>query len=699
MLGLAYLLAAQSLVAAGTTVLFDPATPSTGPFPTDYLTTPDAMQHTGKRLNLPLPPCGTQYTSCQETGLLEQLDGFSVRARLNVGFSGPINTATASAGVYFVALDNLTQEESGIHQAGQVVTIDQAVWDPTTNTLYAKPYSALDQHRRYAIVVTDAVQDTAGNAVLAAPAFQACLVGMTAYCGALAQSLSTIAPTLGTQHLVAAAVFTTMSATIWLEHARQVVNGVAPQAAVLPNGVFSILNLAEITLNEQTGTNPLAFTSLSLPLNNTLLTGLGTLAIGYYLSPNFLGADASIRPAPSGPDLDIPAENDIVYFNALLPSSPKPAGGYPVVIFGHGFGDSRFGGPTAVAPALARAGFAVIAINAVGHGFGNLSTVTMVDNQGNSTTLTAGGRGVDLNGDGTIDSEEGCVLITPVSFGMRDCFRQTVVDLMQLVRAIQEGLDVDGDGTADLDAGHVYYGGQSLGAMYGTIFTALEPAVRAAALNVGGASTVDIARWSPAYTSFIDDVLGLRSPPLLNAGTSFHQDYVLPGQPVHTVTVSGAMAIQDVLENLEWLGIEGDEIAFAPHLQVSPLAGEVARPVLVQFARADMTVINPANSALIRAGNLMGSTWEYRHDIALGLAPDLPLNPHPFLVLFVSLGGSTIQLPGIDALSISLDAQGQIAGFLSADGGSIPNPNNLSALLFGTNLFQMPTVLPWDFGF
>jgi len=112
-----------------------------------------------------------------------------------------------------------------------------------------------------------------------------------------------------------------------------------------------------------------------------------------------------------------------------------------------------------------------------------------------------------------------------------------------------------------------------------------------------------------------------------------------------------------------------------------------------------MTVINPANSALIRAGNLMGSTWEYRHDIALGLAPDLPLNPHPFLVLFVSLGGSTIQLPGIDALSISLDAQGQIAGFLSADGGSIPNPNVLSALVFGTNLFQMPTVLPWDFGF
>ena len=63
------------------------------------------------------------------------------------------------------------------------------------------------------------------------------------------------------------------------------------------------------------------------------------------------------------------------YFNALLPpAGKKPPAGYPVVIFGHGFGDSRFGGPTAVAPTLANNGFAVIAINAVGHGFGPLST-------------------------------------------------------------------------------------------------------------------------------------------------------------------------------------------------------------------------------------------------------------------------------------------------------------------------------------
>jgi hypothetical protein len=39
---------------------------------------------------------------------------------------------------------------------------------------------------------------------------------------------------------------------------------------------------------------------------------------------------------------------------------------------------------------------------------------------------------VDLNGDGVIEGNEGCVLVAPIGFGTRDCLRQTAVDLMQL---------------------------------------------------------------------------------------------------------------------------------------------------------------------------------------------------------------------------------------------------------------------------
>src|SRR5580704_4473735 len=118
-------LLAGRLYAAGTTVLFDPSTPATGPFPTDFLTTFDALQKTGLRVNMPVPDCNTQYTACQEGGLLDQFDGFSVRARVQVRFSAPVNTATLVTGVFFVALANVTQEEVGVNQFGQHMAINQ----------------------------------------------------------------------------------------------------------------------------------------------------------------------------------------------------------------------------------------------------------------------------------------------------------------------------------------------------------------------------------------------------------------------------------------------------------------------------------------------------------------------------------------------------------------------------------------------
>ena len=325
--------------------------------------------------------------------------------------------------------------------------------------------------------------------------------------------------------------------------------------------------------------------------------------------------------------------------------------------------------------------------------------MTLVDRAGKSITLPTLGRSLDLNNDGIIEGNEGCTLITPVPYGLRDCFRQTVVDLMQLARVIRSGLDLDGDGAPDLDAGHIYYGGQSLGAMYGTLFTALEPTVRAAALNVGGGSIADIARWSPAYRSFANDMLGLRLPSLLNKGNTYDEDYVLPDQPVKVTTVPGAVAIQTAFDLAEWLGMPGDPLTFAPHLQRAPLAGAAARPVLFQFARADRTMPNPTSSALIKAAGLQSSTWLYRHDLARAKAPDLPLDPHPFLVLFVSLNGSTVQLPGAPGLAISLDAQQQVASFFNSDGATIPDPNVLSRLLLGIRVFEMPASLPEDLGY
>jgi pimeloyl-ACP methyl ester carboxylesterase len=633
------------------------------------------------RVNLPVPDCKVQVTACKEVALLNQLDGFSVRARLAVQFSAPVDLTTVASGIFLVATDSWKR-----------VTLDQVEFDPATNTLYGKPASVLDQGKRYAVIVTSAVTDRAGVPVAADPAFQACLKATDAYCSALASAVAGVS-----QPVVDGSLFTTMSATNWLEQARTVVANTPPGTALLtPQSTFPIETLKTFVLHEQTGANPTRFSDVVLPITSGLLAGLDRIVIGSYQSPNYLQPDQTIAPGPTGVAHDpqtAPHLTNTIYFNALLPpASKKPPAGYPVVIFGHGFGDSRWGGPTAVAPTLANNGFAVIAINAVGHGFGPLSTVSFTDNTANGKTVTipAGGRGVDVNGDGSIDSEEGCALIAPVAIGLRDCFRQTVVDIMQLAHAIRTGIDLDGDGTPDLDASHIYYAGESLGAMYGTVFTALEPSVRAAMLNVGGGSTIDIARWSPSYRDLTIEMLATRVPELLNRHNSYNEDYVLPGQAPHAVRVPGALAIQNVFESLEWLSMQGDPLAFAPHVGV---------PVLWQFARADRTMPNPATANLIKAANGLGSTWEYRHHLARAKAPDLPLNPHPFLALFVSLDGGAIQLPGLDGLSITLDAQQQMAGFFKSDGTAIPNANGLSQLIFGFPVFEQPATLPTDFGY
>jgi pimeloyl-ACP methyl ester carboxylesterase len=601
-------------------------------FPSDRLTVPDRSQRTGVRLNLPLPDCSVQVTVCREYTLLNQTDGFSIRPRAAVRFSAPVNPATLADGVYFLPLDSPRGRiHGGPFRTGRIA-IDQAVYDPATNTLYAKPATVLAPARRYELVVTSSVRDTSGAPVEAA-----------------------------------SSTFTTMSATAWLEDARAVALSTTPSVQMA--GTFTISDLSTFVLHEQVGTNPTRFSDVSLPLDPTLLAGVGRIVIGSFRSPQFFGATPT---------------TEEIGFNAILPATPKPAAGYPVVIFGHGFGDSRFGGPTAVAPALNRAGFAVIAIDAVGHGFGPLSTAIFTDRSGKQTSVPALGRSIDLNGDGTIEANEGCAIETPVPIGLRDCFRQTAVDLMQLARVVRDGLP-------ELDASHIYYGGQSLGAMYGTMFTAAEPTVRAAALNVGGASGVEVARWSPAYHDLTTDSLRQHVPPLLNKGTTYDEDYVLPGQPVHVVTVPGAIEIQNAFELSEWLGIPGDPIAFAPEL--------ARRRVLIQIARADRTMPNPASTLWIRAAGLAANTWMYRHDLARAKDPTLPLDPHPFLVLFVTLGASGVQLPSTTALAISLDAQNQVANFFGTDGATIPDPNLFSRLLLGTAVFERPVVLPTDLGF
>jgi pimeloyl-ACP methyl ester carboxylesterase len=695
---LALCLFAPLLCAGGVTVQWNPSDPTIGPYPTDVLTTPDATQKSGMRINLPMPNCTTAPSDCQDVQLINQLDGFQTAPRITINFSGPVDVNTIHHAVYYVALHNLTDAEHGITYPGQMLYTTQMVYDPTTNTLYGKPDGNLDQHSQVAVIVTDVIHDLNGDPIQADPGYTACVTqgsAQSTYCGELAQAVSSIAAQVAPANIVGATVFTTMNVTTWMEQAHAQLPNLVEPTPLTPPSLIQYSSIASLVLHEQVGDNPSQFVDLQLPLNNPLFQGIGAIGFGTFASPNFLNDQQVIPWTPTGQPVSLPSAVNLITYHVFLPTTPEPATGYPVVIFGHGLGDSQWGGPTAVAPVFAQAGFATIAINAVGHGFGPQSEVIITDTSGHVTTLNAGGRGVDLDASGAIGPYEGCLPNDPAQVALRDCLRQTALDLSGLVRAIVNGILLTGNNHPDLDASRIYYVGESLGSMYGPIFAAIEPKVGPAVFNVGGGTTEDIVRWSQSYHSLAATLLGQHIPSLLNEGTDFNDNYPFPYQPVLVNEVAGAIPIQNAFELYEWLQAAGDPVSFAPHTTASPLPGMPYKRIMFQIAREDTTMPNMASTRLIKAAN-HPLTWEYRHDLALADGLQLPQDPHPFLVMFIGINGSTIQIPGLAAIAIGLAAQHQVISFYSSNGESAINPNSLLPWSFSQPLFEIPPSLPED---
>lgn len=684
-----FVLFTGALLADDVIVNFDPSTPSVGPFPTDYLTTPNPAQKTGLSVHLPMPDCTAQPSGCTEVSLLNELDGFHLQPRIRVNFSGAVDPTTLKPGIVFVWLDNLTNDEVGQGPSGQISAINQVIYDSATNTAYAKPNDVFDQHRRYALVVTDAVLDAAGNPVAADPNFTNCIQSApNNYCNGLRQVVRKLGTAALPGNIVAASVFTTMSATAWLEKARDLL----PQAPLgyqpQPPSVKAA-GITSITLKAQVGTNPATFQNLTLQTPKGTLDGVDRIVFGTYQSPNFLNAGQYIPTTPTATALTLPSTTTTIQFHAYIPSSPMPPGGYPVMIFGHGFESNGFATPTLVASTFAKAGFAILAINAVGHGYGPQTVIELAQQGGVVADFPGSGRGIDMNGDGQIDPAEGCFLAWPYPVEVRDCMRQTVVDLMQLVSLVRGGVAIEPSGDLKFDGGKIYYAGGSLGSMYGTMLLSLDSRVRAAAFSVGGGSIVEINYFAPVYASFTRQLVGgAHTPSFLNAGADFNANYVLRNQPPKVNTVAGAIEIQNMFGDLEWLQAPGDSLSYAPHVSLTPLSSMHAKPALFLYDVGDQSVPNPVQSALIRAAGMFSSSTLYRADLAGPVAVlvccRLPADSHGFLA----------DNSNPAALIISKSAQQEAVGFLASDGQTIPDANAIfkQLLPFPTSvtIFETP---------
>lgn len=602
--------------------------------PSDRQTVPDPRQATGRRVALALPDCAVDPAGCDEIRLVNELDGFSVNPRVAIRFSGP------------VALDSFTKASAFIlplapEPLASPVGLGQLVWDGAGHTLYARPERALLQARRYALVLTTRVLDDGGQPL--APALHAPLVTEAAY-GISAQGvvLQRLKPLGITRRDVAAVtVFTTQSVTAGLEQMRAVLEtGPAPELrfALGPGGArsaYARVELDGLELRRHVATDQAARFEepVKLPLVLVPPTNVRTIAFGRFIARSFLTRDRVIPATATRAEAPALQGSEDVDVTVYLPTGTTPPGGWPVALFGHGFGNDRHVVPMTVAATMARFGFATVAINAVGHGGGPEGTLTVLRTGQEPVTLPAGGRGVDQDGDGRIRATEG--VGTPAGSPLalvssRDGLRQTTADLMQLVRAIRRGVDVDGDGSVDLDRERIAYVGQSFGGIYGTLLMAVDPLVRVGVLNVAGGPIVEIARQSPVFRGLVGDQLKRRQPPLMNGEQDFTESIPLPGEAPVREPAAGALDIQAYFDRAEWLSQPANPVAFAPYLKQAPLLGVGVKAVLYQWAVGDRTVPNPTTAALLRAGLLQPVSSLYRHDLA-GLSERFK-NPHGFLV-------------------------------------------------------------------
>lgn len=684
-------------VAAGVAVRDDAIA---SPFPSNRFTVPEFGNLTYRRVNLPKPDCTAHISDCADIDVLNELDGFSTQPRITVPFTGAIDPSTVNSdSVYLLNLGD-TLDMSGY---GERVGINQVLWDPDTMTLVFEPDALLAEHSRYLLVVTNGVRDADGLPLKKAqgPKVRKSSFLWRAgrhgeYQQALAQALGGIR--LVGRQVVGASLFTTQSATTDLVKIMRSIKRTRPSplsfdiaqaGGTSTRAYFPVSTLAGMSFERQVGAAP-AFQTTAVPLGALAVVpgAVGSVAYGRYQSMSYLNAEQRIPVVPTAYGTPRPQGSQDLVFQLFEPAGPKPAGGWPVVIFGHGFTDSIYGAPWTVASVFASRGLATLSINVLGHAGGPQGSLQVSTSDRGLVTVPAGGRGVDQDGNGTIDSTEGVNAIAPYGvLGNRDGLRQTVIDIMQLLRQVQTGMDADGDGQPDLNGQRIYYAGQSFGGIYGTMLLGVEPDIRAGVPNVAGGSLTEVARLG-LFRFLTAASLATRQPSLLNMpptpglpvpyNLNFNENLPLRDLPAVVNDVPGALAIAEVLDRQEWAQQAGNPVSYASLIRKSPLRGSAAKPVIFQIAKGDGTVPNPTSTAILRAGDLGSYATYFRNDLAWAADDRLNKNPHTFLTGISTEAGAPH----------AVAAQMQMAVFFQSDGAAVIDPDG------PLPIFEVPITLP-----
>jgi hypothetical protein len=586
------------------------------PFPTNFLfgrTNPDLT------LDVPIDPTNP-------VAALNAMDGWSTTERWITTFSSFPNQVDPNSVVtgQSVRLFEVSTVFGTIVIVNGIVReltpgVDYFATMATDDVLAILPLKPLKELTTYMAVVTNDINDTAGNDATPSqfyhltkaqtpwvdesgksttPFFDDATAATLEGARQITASMEAVADAAGIpkEDIILSWTVQTQSITPTMKALRSIARPAPTQ--FVPTGMnTSILGapgIADIHIGVITIPYYLGVPSAANPV--APLTDSWRAAPGAYIPPfDTLGLDPTSTNVTVANPFPVKTSDQTIPVLLTLPNAnsghEKPAAGWPVVIFGHGLRGNR-ATLLYAADQFAAAGFAVIGIDSPLHGIlpdDPMLGMLYVGNTPWADTANERTFNVDLidnstgapGPDGKIDPSGAHWINLGSMLTGRDNWRQGETDLSSLAVSIAL-IDADGDSLPDLDGGNISYAGISLGGMLGTVFSAIEPLVKNAFLSVPMGGYVRGGEASPSFG------------PIIRAGLA--QAGVFPGTADYELFFTAAQTVADSSDMINWIG-EGVRLR---NVLLHEVIGDVVNPNFVPTAPLSGT------EPMIAAGGLPG---------------------------------------------------------------------------------------------
>lgn len=566
---------------------------------------------------------GALPTAKAETPLLsamrdvvQERDGFCATCNVYFPIEGeidsatlPVNeTATASDGVLLADVDPSSPER------GRLFPL-RIEWNAERHLLALRPVRGIALHRKrqYAAVLTTALRAADGSPVGPSEEFGEVRKRRSSAEAGIERARTVLAPALdelerigiGRNRVVALASFTTEDVTADVLSARAAVQGGPPLEVAIERGRRGedIDELLGIPSEDRPGIDVPPAPGVA-GTRSIAHGSIGDAITGYFVAPRIVaGAGTDIGTARRGPQGEIAAgPREHVPFMLTLPAL-RADGPLPVVIAHHGFNASRVTG-FASADTAARAGVAVLAIDAFQHGERAASAHDdvhamrgdLAGPDGFAETVP-----LDLSARvfGILGAAPGLGGFPAYSLG---AFLQFGADIASAVRVVRDGTLAQAlrdSGVADFegfDTARIGFIGNSLGAVVGASVLVAEPDVRFAVQNVPPGSIVETLAESPEFRPLVNAVF----LPIFGIDDSFDE-------------VERHLLFDPLIDLSRWILEPIDPLALAPYLLLDPVRPGGAAEILFQVAALDEVAAALATQSMLAA---TGSTRVTRYDPA-----------------------------------------------------------------------------------